>query len=296
MRLKNLLKFGLLITLSGCGVNQQNKILEKVASFPKDTCAEQVLIDAKKETITFYPVFVDDSEINAKVVSEKYCERSYSRDKDNKKVIRVASFLNEQEANQFKDILKNELGSGELGKPKVINLQDTANHQISSDAESIGKAAKLSTEQLKQIINVKVRIEEGILAPVKVALPTYFPPGFEVDKLEINDKGDYGQVYEITYRNTTTNETIYITGGGPLQVGGADMESKRIEVSSPAFGKLFIYYKDPAQVSDDIRTSFSAQSDNNYYYFQTPWGNNTSSMLPLQEAVKMAESIQYLNR
>lgn len=296
MKFQNLFKLVMLIILAGCGVNQPDNIFETGSSFPQDTCIEKPPTDAKD--VTFYPVFIYSNDLQS--VQEKYCRDANVRAFAKEPFIRVASFLSKERANQFKDFLKNKFENAEVGKPKTFNLQITDENQISSNAESIAKAAKLTSEQLQQILKTRVRIEEGMFVPVKVALPTYLPPGFEVEEVKLSEFDDsYGEFYTITYRNHTTNESIYMQGGGnPIGIGGADVEFKSFEVFSPTLGKVNINYTDSSQVQEGSEINFHVLLHDNYYYVQTPSGggyeNKNSRSLTAKEMVKIAESFQYL--
>ena len=146
------------------------------ASFPKDTCGEQQPANEKTDTLTFYPVFLDYSEDNLQAIKDNYCRDAFKkvREDNGKEAIQVSSFISKERANQFTEFLENKLGNvnAEVGKPKVrvaekvTTIGNTDNNKSLSHPKSVGKAAKLTSEQIKQILSVKVKTEEGIMAVI----------------------------------------------------------------------------------------------------------------------------------
>ena len=75
---------------------------------------------------TWYPVFIKDTEHNFNQVRDRFCRdaiRKYREDRQSTS-IQVASFTNKAKAEEFASILEINLGTGEVGQPKVRNFDD----------------------------------------------------------------------------------------------------------------------------------------------------------------------------
>lgn len=95
-------------------------------SFPQDSCGDQPPDDPQAYPVEFYPVFIDYSETNLQAVTSNFCGdalKKYRTNKD-KTYIQVASFSSKERANQFKKIMHQEFGSGEVGEPNTIQELD----------------------------------------------------------------------------------------------------------------------------------------------------------------------------
>lgn len=136
---------------------------------------------------------------------------------------------------------------------------------------------------------------------VKIAVPTYLPTGFRVNRVLIEPCPEgatrcrFGPQYAITYQGPNHScFAIEAVGGG---IGGPDLASK-LPVNSSVFGKNFLYYgsgtgnPSPTMFSDWLRGPelfyrFAGQGATNKLA-------NCNNISP-QEAVRVTESLQYLN-
>lgn len=292
----------------------------KGVSFPQATCGEKPPNKAQADTVKFYPVFIDYSKSNLQAVKSKYCRdafKKFRKDKG-KDVIQVASFITEKRANQFQEFLENKLGSvsAEVGEPKVIAVKpkgnvkpkdNTANNStnIPISANSVGKAAKLTPEQVKELIAMaKRKAYKGLGSKqevtAKFVVPTYLPPGFQVSKFSTRYYDKLGGRYEIVYCNSSKS-CFLIAGGIPLPIGDEPIiyETTK-EISSAALGKVVLGYTASARESNEPHIGFTGSLDNfgkddNDYTFQSSVFSVPSKIISLQEAVKIVESLQYIN-
>ena len=88
--------------------------------FPTASCGDRDPGGAN----TWYPVFIKDTEHNFNQVRDRFCRdaiRKYREDRQSTS-IQVASFTNKAKAEEFALILKINLGTGEVGQPKVRNF------------------------------------------------------------------------------------------------------------------------------------------------------------------------------
>ncbi|MGA0201333.1 MAG: hypothetical protein ACO3NK_19845, partial [Prochlorotrichaceae cyanobacterium] len=91
-------------------------------SFPKATCGDSLPSDITEYPVSFYPVFVDPGSRNLQTVTTAFCRDAYEMTKKDtgSKAIQVASFLTIERARSFADLLKREIGSGEVGPPTIV--------------------------------------------------------------------------------------------------------------------------------------------------------------------------------
>lgn len=88
--------------------------------FPLRTCGDE----DPGGTNTWYPVYVNYSERNLSMIQTKYCRdaiRKY-REKLGLHSIQIASFLSRSDALNFADLMRDEIGSGEVGEPNRYNF------------------------------------------------------------------------------------------------------------------------------------------------------------------------------
>jgi hypothetical protein len=288
-------------------------------SFPQETCGDHLLKDVKTDTVKFYPVFIDYSENNLQAVKAKFCRDAFKkRRKDNdKEAIQVASFVSEERANKFKEFLVTKLSivSNELKEPTVIAVKPTGDIKnqgkkandstnISNSVYSIGKAAKLTFYQIKELIEMeKKKAYKGLGSQeevkAKFVVPTYLPPGFHVSHFSTNYTENLGGRYTIVYCNSSRS-CFRIEGGIPLPIGDEPISYETTkEISSPALGKVKLGYVNYDRTGNKPYIGFAGLvnqflKDNNEYIFDSgDFGKEQA--ITLNEAVKIVESLQYLN-
>ncbi len=91
--------------------------------FPKNTCGDR----DPGGTNDWYPVYVKYSEYNLTKIREFYCgDALKNRRKTGEMSIQVASFLNQQDALKFANVMQSELGSAEVGRSSRYNFEAPA--------------------------------------------------------------------------------------------------------------------------------------------------------------------------
>jgi hypothetical protein len=90
--------------------------------FPLAVCGDPLPSDPKLYPVNLYPVYIEYSNQNLAQVRSQFCQDALdvNREKNNKKSIQVASFVNPQRANNFKEFLKKKFGNAEVGEPTKI--------------------------------------------------------------------------------------------------------------------------------------------------------------------------------
>jgi len=93
-------------------ISTANKI--ELTGFPKQSCGDNI-----SNTNSWYPVYVDYSDQNLSTIQNSFCRdaiRNY-RESIGKDSIQVASFGNQADAEEFARIMRNTVGSGQVGEP-----------------------------------------------------------------------------------------------------------------------------------------------------------------------------------
>jgi serine/threonine-protein kinase len=296
------------------------------ASFPKESCGDKLSNDSKTDPVNFYPVFIDYTESNLRAVKANYCRDALKKLKKDKgkEVIQVASFTSEERANQFKEFLENKLGSvsAEVGEPRIraVNPKGNVKPQAKQandstnnlkSAISIGKAAQLTPNQVKQLRSIIFQDLLGKKHQIEAIVPAYIPSGFKLKSFEVFDiNSEHSVGYEIIYRNAS-NSCFSIHSYSHGSGAGPPIVTKNLkEVNSPALGKVIIGYTDfdktynypyiAANLSHSPLTSDSRDFGSSRwgYSFRSP--HNLADAVPvcntisLVEAVKIVESLSYL--
>ena len=136
----------------------------------------------------------------------------------------------------------------------------------------------------------------------KFVLPTYLPPGFNVSHFGTKYNEKLGGRYEIVYCNSS--KFCFLIGGGiPEPMGDEPISYETIkDISSLALGKVDLGYANYDRTNNKPHIGFTGSldkfiKDNNDYIFQSPSmiyvGNNKA--ISMSEAIKIVESLQYLN-
>jgi hypothetical protein len=297
-------------------------------SFPKASCGDEMPTNGTTDTVNLYPVFVDYSDSNLQTIKANYCGDALKiTTKDQgKKAIQVGSFTSEERANQFKDFLARKLSNinADVGEPTVRAVKpkgevksqgETANEstKISSSASSIGKAAKLTSKQIKDLIEMENRLTVPAdqsnlkLEKVKAILPTYVPPEFKVKDFKISlceypgkypgsKSGRYS--YFITYSNSS-NSSFYIQTRPCRVYMSKPTVVKDIQIPSNKFAQINLQLIKFDRSIDNTKISGEIWSSNRESpgSFQKLLSLTSEGSNPInwQEAQKTMESMDYLN-
>ena len=166
--------------------------------------------------------------------------------------------------------------------------------------QDVATLAKLTASQVEKLIFLDKNNSMGI--EFKVIVPTYIPPGFQMDRLTIEDSRVHGPSYQIIYRNA--NNFCFSIKGASGEFGGGPTDSEIVEVDSPALGKVIVGYVKFSEVSNQssiFLTEAPIKKGSQGYLFLSPAVPYLGSSglkcrtITIQEAVKIVESLQYLN-
>ncbi|HLO47332.1 MAG TPA: hypothetical protein VK203_14410 [Nostocaceae cyanobacterium] len=272
-------------------------------SFPLESCGEKLPNDPKAYPVKYYPVFIDYSEGNLQSVKSKYCRDAFKKKRKTtgKDAIQAASFLSIERANKFSKFMSEKLGSGEIDEPTVREAKQTT-EGADSPAQSklsVAKAAKLTPEQVNQLVSAgkNVHLENGKVKELQIVVPTYIPPGFKLDKFEVI--GGVYPYYEINYRNT--NNGCFSFGAFTAPGAGSPGEYATVNATTPALGMVTIVYTDFDYYYNKPLVAFSYQSNirdkevGKYSFYSGSYPNSNCNAVSLKEAIKIVESLQFLN-
>ncbi|NEN93665.1 MAG: hypothetical protein F6K48_34260 [Okeania sp. SIO3H1] len=134
-----------------------------------------------------------------------------------------------------------------------------------------------------------------------VVVPTYIPPGFKVDKLEVIDN-DSEKIYKIIYRNSN-NLCFYIADGidsilsrkfSGLSRGETARRASRVETVKVNLPVIDTNSYLSINKYDRASTSSSISLESSKVEFESPCTEKDRA-ITTPEAVKIVESLQYLN-
>lgn len=129
--------------------------------FPQANCGDSLPTNSDTP-IQFYPVFIEYSESNLKTVKSKFCADAYRkvRNDTDKVAIQVASFIDRNQAELFRDFMKKKLGSGDVGKPTIYSSAKSSIKTLSKkncsivvfDSESPLNVRSIPDTKLGQVV------------------------------------------------------------------------------------------------------------------------------------------------
>jgi hypothetical protein len=157
---------------------------------------------------------------------------------------------------------------------------------------TVAEISQLTTAQVQELMSLAEQSEQKQPGrKFRIIVPTYIPSGFQVDSLETDAKVGVGPPsYTIKYRDPNSGADFSIDGssGG---WGAGDYEHEDIKVFSEALGIVILAVTSSDRESNAISTQFRDAPIvvNGRGYF---WG---SSGISPQEAVKIVESLQYMD-
>ncbi|MDF5708698.1 MAG: hypothetical protein PUP90_13805 [Nostoc sp. S4] len=93
------------------------------SSFPRASCGDLPPTAPSAYPLNFYPVFINFSESNLTEVQNNFCRDAYAltRESTGQKAIQVASFDSLIKAEEFRALMQNKFGSGEIGSLTTIS-------------------------------------------------------------------------------------------------------------------------------------------------------------------------------
>lgn len=287
--------------------------------FPKDTCGDSLPQERRSYPVEFYPVYIEYSEEKLKIVKSNFCKDAFVKDVDDSKVIQVASFTEKtgmfDNGWDFLQLLKNKLDKVYKGQSKVISenpslkQNNDLNIATTDVSEPIYKSAKLNQKQVEQLLSmpqIKLRkliddSEEIIKFTLGVLVPTYLPDGFSIDEFNVSDNS-----YYIFYQNS--NNQCFVLEGFPVPaIGDEPTGFDTVEVQSPILGRVALEYTDTDWIdgSSYVGNPGPYFTNGNFHaytfkspgsrLFDSPKYEQKCNSISVQEAVKVVESLRYLN-
>jgi hypothetical protein len=102
--------------------NNNHNIFDQ-ESFPRSSCGDPMPYNLAEFPVTYYPIYTDYSAENLQIIKNNFCRDAYKMTRKNtgKFSIQVASFRDYQKAEQFRDFLIREVGSGEMGEGRTFD-------------------------------------------------------------------------------------------------------------------------------------------------------------------------------
>jgi serine/threonine protein kinase len=95
------------------------------AQFPLPSCGDPLPNNSASPT-QFYPIFIDFNDSNLQQVQEKFCGDAYktTRQDTGQLAIQVASFINRNQAELFRDFMTRKIGSGAVGQATIYKASN----------------------------------------------------------------------------------------------------------------------------------------------------------------------------
>lgn len=254
-----------------CGDN-----LEKISSYPKE----------------IYPIFVVSFDEKIKnFITSNFCENvreGYTSESGT--VLVLGYFLDKTKAEDLKNTLSNYLSDIKIGTPYEMKVAPS----------ELRNLAKLNDSQVQELLSMNRNNQRNI--NFKPIVPTYVPEGFEIRNVSVEDDRRWGPSYGILYKNN--NNFCFSIGGESGGFGDGPRDYQPIEVISPALGKVILEYtenhRDRTQSSLGTSLVYGGVlgSQQAYGLGSGPprrVGDQECRSISIQEAVKIVESLQYLN-
>jgi hypothetical protein len=94
----------------------------ELENFPKEVCGDPKPTNPQDYPVSFYPVFIDNSDTNLNRIHAEFCKDAVPRfrEKMNKTSILVASFTSTGRAEEFRAFLAKRFGNAEIGEATVV--------------------------------------------------------------------------------------------------------------------------------------------------------------------------------
>ena len=181
----------------------------------------------------------------------------------------------------------------------LISVSGIDAESASASSSTAGRKVfpKLSAEQENQLLKIDEDNSRGI--EVKIVLPTYVPAGFDISEFEIEDDPRFGPRYTVLYRDEQNNCFEFSAASGGF---GADSEDFEIvSVDSKALGQVSLGFIQFDAVTSQPRIEFEKFNvpgkilSPQQYSFWSPTNAPECKAIDFQEAIKIVESLEYLN-
>ena len=261
-------------------------------------CSDSTPGEQTGETIEFYPVYIDYSEIILNQIREDFCTsvpiKVFRQDK-NIDTIDVAHFTSKYRAIQFKEYFKRRFLTAEVGNPiKIESPKDMADlfsseHYIRESTTSFPLISEGQLKQLKQLVGDN-NIDK---INFQVALPTWLPDGFTISNIDIREDKKFPPGYNMKYKSATS---CILLSGDNGQWGGDPRSHTTLNIYSAALGNVRLDYNNFDRVSDHsyvfLRKSLPSPSRAKMTYSITSCEKGIS----LSEITKIIKSIKFVSK
>ncbi|MEQ8999547.1 MAG: hypothetical protein RID53_23860, partial [Coleofasciculus sp. B1-GNL1-01] len=283
-------------------------------NFPLESCSDSLPEDPQAYPIELYTVFINgNEERDFKLIQAKYCQQVLgflSPDFG----MQLATFTSREKAEQFKEIISQYFENVQISEPEIIReLSENPSSRTDNletpekfeTTEEIAKAALLSEAQMQELLAID-RSEVSLLVSskpdtLKVVVPTYIPQGFELTRFDVRQQGDYGNSYDIWYKNPMNNQCFSFQGFHVLVEGGGAGLSAVVNANSRALGLTPIAYTSSVKMGDRVSSIgfYGEQHNKDFgdFMFNSPsygYDEEPCEAMSFVEAVKVAESFEFL--
>jgi hypothetical protein len=286
--------------------------------YPKKNCGDKLPSELTAYPLKLYPVFIENNERNRDSIQSKFCQNAFvnypSFLGDS---IEVASFLSEERAKKFKNLMQREVGSGEIGEPIIRESLSLEKTQVQTK-EEIGRAAGLTSAQIEQLVSLAESNQVPIkgspgqnreMVKVKAIVPTYLPRGFNVEQVVIN-KSEWGKPkYIIKYRDS--QDRCFEVLDYPLLGDSPIMHEQIGLIYSQTLGYVHLGYTQqyrlhrgtvvsslPIPIDRNgqvMKSGSNKQHAYNFALYSATDQKTNCNAISMTEAIKIIESLQYLN-
>jgi hypothetical protein len=194
--------------------------------------------------------------------------------------------------------------SEEIRDSPLSPQESERNSSVEQEASIlVTEAARLSPHKIEALMSLAREAKrQEPERDFKILVPTYVPPGFEVDSVELKAKPVRFSIpfYEIKYRNSIDG-TCFVVGANSGGWGDGVSEHESIEVFSQALGLLVLQISsfDLESSSEIISFRDILIRNGRRYYFRSPFTRldapDACRSISAKEAVQVVESLHYLD-
>lgn len=290
-------------------------------NFPLESCGDSLPDDPQAYPLELYTVFIlidviDYDEEEVQLIEKKYCQQVLSF-VDSHVVIQLGTFIGREKAEQFKEIVSQDLENVQIIGPEIVRgefsqIDDLQAPKKFESTEEIAKAALLSESQMQELFVID-RSEASLgdsYYTIKIVVPTYISQGFELTQFDIRTQvPEYGSDYTIWYKNPVNNQCFSFRGGFVMPIGGGAGLSAVVNANSRALGSVPLTFTSSEQIGDRVSYigfydgTFTGRSADDQVFgdfvFNSPSYGFDEEPEPCEpisfvEAVKIAESFEFL--
>lgn len=239
----------------------------------------------------------DDAHIGFIRGGEESVEGGMRADGHVKYVVMLGRFTDKLRAQQAEEKVNSELSLLDIEEKVIANVGNPVSiKEKLPSMNSVAEGAKLSAESAQALIAAHQDGSFGV--NFDAVVPTYIPSGYEVESIEIKKKSidnlDFRPYYDISYESL---DGSCFSVSGATGRGGAGADNVQYEdVDSSILGRVTLMYIEFSRDLDGTFLEFEGEQ------MPSQWGGSQlysfkgcKSTISLREAVKVVESLAYLN-